>query len=180
MAMRSYLYAADEAPAPGVTGRVRGLGENNGCVPLGYCLLLSAKPRLTWSPITGLQTAIIADDVEASVERFFAVIDIVATMKIPNQEKFDRAVASTKKALTKPTTKRGAFFLLEASEIASVQGDEPEPGAKSCLKELKSNNRLVDDVLKGMRPYWFEQMANNWQQELGIAFWSDTLFFTVK
>ncbi len=137
MANRSYLFATDLLPAPGVKpveGRMTGISEWNYDIPTAFRLLLTGNPRKATSSIWEVpeQLAIIGD-YSLGVERLLSELSNYSEAEATALHDEARAF------LTDPANQR-RFFVLECGEIFEMDDEPLEEQNDQLLHEIEALN----------------------------------------
>ena len=185
MANRSYLYALNGVPAPGVSAsalEVTGISEFNYSIPLAYKLLVSSDARacqsLIWSG--GAQTAIIGS-YAGGVERLRAFLQRIAHPAAAP------LVNATFEFLALERNQR-SHFLLEPAELFCMSDQLLELQNAELLDEIRQLEPTLEPLPifadAAQRRSWIARLfppppktLEEPLLELGLGHWSDTLYF---
>lgn len=177
MANRSYLYAVDKIPTleRNPLPRIVGLSEFKWNIPLAHKILVGGNPAQCHSVIIGAiePTSIVGEYGQgvANLSKFLTLIG--EQWQLKDNPVWEKSVKAAAKFLEK---NKSNFILLEPFEIFEM---DQTPPYKSEMFNLYNEIAAISSDLSQAKPNLdiFPDLRANWQEELGIDYWSNILYF---
>ncbi len=175
MANRSYLYSINEIPTgkANKNTKIIGLSEYNYRIPAVYKVLVSSNPQKTHSIIFDSKIGI-TGNYKKGLVNLKRYLNSLKREDIPNKDKLDEYISKALKFLNKESNIQ-EFFQLEIGEImnGSFNGQDVYSETLNTAKELEVMfERVRGDILPA-----YEMNTYNWEEELGLDYWSNILYF---
>ena len=185
MANRSYLFATDLVPTPGVwpaQGRMVGISEWNYDIPPAFRLMLTGNPRKAISSIWEVQEEIaVVGDYEAGVERLLSELGRHAGAEM-------EALREEARAFLMDPANRRKFLVLECGEIFEMEEGSKDEQTGRLIAEIEAlraepateterpRRRGVLGRLFGIERREARAMPVDWEA-YGLGNWSNVLYF---
>jgi hypothetical protein len=174
MANRSYLYAADTMPTDQETPQaIRCVSEHNWSIPLAHKLLVgrgtTIVPSMIWNPRIG-----IAADYAGGAALLGDLLRAVGR-GLEDDSDFARCVERTTAHLEK---QRARYFVLEAGEMVSLSGGDPEAGVgRLVADDIPAAVAQAEAAIAGRNDAWLASLRSDWEDHFA-SFYGDALYFS--
>lgn len=180
MANRSYLYSINELPGEKPTQNltVKGLSEFNWGTPLVYLILISGKPIICESLIREYKEKIcIAGEFDQGVTNLKHFGQLMIDSNVAHKEQFEAKLSEAIEFLSKPENRQPYIFLelaemYDMSEYNSALDFQIK--AEDALRAIQNKDI---DTLQSLHELDESNILLNWEEIIGIDYWSDVLYF---